>query len=113
DHIDGGTVDDGILEKPRGRGHAGSIEEGWKDHIVDWTAGDREGTSYGSHHLIVRRSVNGKRTELLFTGGFYDIFVVVHASCRCGPRDGGGGSLFQLPPRRGSVALHLSRPSRQ
>ncbi|KAF4689395.1 hypothetical protein FOZ62_003664, partial [Perkinsus olseni] len=26
---------------------------------------------------------------------------------------GGGGSLFQLPPRRGSAALHLSRPSRQ
>ncbi|KAF4692545.1 hypothetical protein FOZ62_022243, partial [Perkinsus olseni] len=42
DHIDGGTVDDGILEKPRGRVHAGSIQEGWKDHIVDWTAGDSE-----------------------------------------------------------------------
>ncbi|KAF4742059.1 U3 snoRNP protein, partial [Perkinsus olseni] len=42
DHIDGGTVDDGILEKPRGRVHAGSIQEGWKDHIVDWTAGDTE-----------------------------------------------------------------------
>ncbi|KAF4667787.1 hypothetical protein FOL47_003376 [Perkinsus chesapeaki] len=51
DHIQGDTTRASVVvDRPHGRGHAGAMEEGWKDHIHGWTTEDQPEQVHGRMH---------------------------------------------------------------